>query len=107
MYELADLVSIPYSRGRSPHYSNRLHGFPITIPRYFMDVYINSFIPGIARLCNSLAAECFGLTYQNDCKSGVNRHLLSLGSVKSAFLDASYIFLFLFVVTPPFLVVQP
>ena len=31
--ELADLVSLPYSLGRSTRYSDRLHDFSVTIPR--------------------------------------------------------------------------
>ena len=31
--ELADLVSFPYSLGRSTRYSDRLHDFSVTIPR--------------------------------------------------------------------------
>ena len=32
--ELAQLVPLPYSRGRSTRYSDRLHDFSVTIPRY-------------------------------------------------------------------------
>ena len=39
--ELAQLVSFPYSQGRSTHYSNRLHDFSVTIPRYYY--YYNFF----------------------------------------------------------------
>ena len=31
--ELAELVPLPYSRGRSTRYSDRLHDFSVTIPR--------------------------------------------------------------------------
>ena len=31
--ELAQLVPLPFSRGRSTHYSDRLHDFSVTIPR--------------------------------------------------------------------------
>ena len=31
--ELAQLVPLPYSRGRSTRYSNRLHDFSVTIPK--------------------------------------------------------------------------
>ena len=62
----------------SPH-SNRLDDFPAIIPRRSKDVYVNSFFPCIARLRNSLPAECFPLIYDlNGCMSSVNRHLLSL-----------------------------
>ena len=79
--ELGQLVPIPSSRGRSTHYSDRSHDFSVTIPRYYKDVYVNSFFPRTARLWNSLPIECFPLTYDlNDFKSRINRHLLTLGS---------------------------
>ena len=56
--ELAGLVSLPYSLGRSTRYSDRLHGFSVTIPRCYKDVYVNSFFPCTARLWNSLHIEC-------------------------------------------------
>ena len=60
--ELAELVPLPYSRGRSTHYSDRLHDFSVTIPRCYKDVYVNSFFPRTARLWNSLPIDCFPLT---------------------------------------------
>ena len=55
--ELAQVVPLPYSRGKSIHYSHRLHDFPATIPRCYKDVYVNSFFlpkldSGIICLCN-------------------------------------------------------
>ena len=47
--ELAQLVSLPFSRGRSSRYSDRLHDFSVTIPGCYKDVYINSFLPPTAR----------------------------------------------------------
>ena len=41
--ELAELVPLPYSGGRSTRYSGRLHDFSVTIPRCYKDVYVNSF----------------------------------------------------------------
>ena len=41
--ELAQLVSLPYSCGRSTCYSDRLHDFSVTIPRCYKDVLVNSF----------------------------------------------------------------
>ena len=38
--ELAQLVPLPYSPGRSTRYSDRLHDFSVTIPRCHNDVYI-------------------------------------------------------------------
>ena len=76
--ELAQLVPLPFSRGRSTRYSDRLHDFSVTIPRCYKDVYVNSFFPRTARLRNSLPIECFALTYHG-FKSRINRHLLSAG----------------------------
>ena len=79
--ELAQLVLLPYSRGRSTRYSDRLHDFSVTIPRCYKDVYVNSFFPHIARLWNSLPIECFPLTYDlSGFKSRINRYLLTVGS---------------------------
>ena len=61
--ELAQLVPLPFSRGRSTHYSDKLHDFPVTTLRCYKDVYVNSFFPRTARLWNSLPIECFPLTY--------------------------------------------
>ena len=41
--ELAQLVPLPFSRGRSTRYSDRLHDFSVTIPICYKDVYVNSF----------------------------------------------------------------
>ena len=48
--ELAQLVPLPFSRGRSSCYSDRLHHFSVTIPSCYKDVYVNSFLPRTARL---------------------------------------------------------
>ena len=48
--ELAQLVPLPYSRGRSILYSDRLHDFSVTISRCYKDVYVNSFFARTARL---------------------------------------------------------
>ena len=79
--ELIQLVPFPYSRGRSTHYSDRLHEYSVTIPRCYKDLYVNSFFPRTARLWNSLPIECFPLNYDlNSFKSRINRHLLTVGS---------------------------
>ena len=79
--ELAQLVPLPYSRGRSTRYSDRLHDFSVTIPRCYKDVYVNSFFPRTARLWNSLPIECFPLTYDlSGFKSRINRYFLTVGS---------------------------
>ena len=73
--ELAELVSLPYSHGRSTH------DFSFTIPRCHNNVYVNNFFPRTARLWNSLPIECFPLTYNlNGFKSRINRQLLTVVS---------------------------
>ena len=79
--ELAQLVPLPFSRGRSTRYSDRLHDFSVTIPRCYKDVYVNSFFPRTGKLWNSLPIESFPLTYDlSGFKSKINRHLLTVGS---------------------------
>ena len=79
--ELAELVPLPYSRGRSTHYSDRLQDFSVTIHRCYKDVYVNSFFLRTARLWNSLPIECVPLTYDlSGFKSKINRYLLTVGS---------------------------
>ena len=78
--ELAQLVLLPYSRGRSTRYSYRLHDFSVTIPRCYKDAYVHIFSLRTARPWNSLPIECFPLTYDlSDFKSKINRHLLTVG----------------------------
>ena len=80
--ELAQLVPLPFSRGRSTLYSDGWHDFSVTIPRCYKDVYVNSFFPCKARLWNSLRIECFSLTYNlNGLRSKISRHLLIVGSL--------------------------
>ena len=52
--EKTQLVPLPYSRGRSARYFERLHNFSATIPRYQKDAYVNSFGPRTTRLWSSL-----------------------------------------------------
>ena len=79
--ELAQLVPLPFSQGRSTRYSNRLHDFSVTIPRCYKDVYVDSFFCLTAKLWNSLPIESFPLTcYLSGFKSRINRHLLTVGS---------------------------
>ena len=56
-FELAQLVPLPYSRGRSTRSSDRLHNFSVTIPRCYKDIYVNSFFPSTDRPWNYLLAE--------------------------------------------------
>ena len=75
--ELAELVLFPYSRGKSTRYSDRLHGFSVSIPRCYKGIYVNSFFPRTARLWNSLPIGCFPLTYDlTGFKSRFIRHLV-------------------------------
>ena len=52
--ELAQLVPLPFSQGRSIRYSDTLHDFSVTILRRYKDVNVNSFFAqldsGISRL---------------------------------------------------------
>ena len=58
--ELAQLVPLPFSRGKSTRYS-------VTIPRCYKDVYVNSFFPCIAKFWNSLPIECFPFFLVTPC----------------------------------------
>ena len=79
--ELAELVPVPCFRGRSTHYSDRLHHFSVTIPKCCKDVYVNSFFPHSGRIGNYLPIECFAFTYNvSGFKSKINRHLFTVGS---------------------------
>ena len=64
--ELVELVPLPYSRGRCTRYSDRLHDFSVTIPRFCKVIFVSSFFLGTARLWNSLPIECFPLTYDQN-----------------------------------------
>ena len=71
--EPAQLVPLPFSRGGSTCYSDRLHSFSVTILRCYKNVYVNSFFPCAATLWNSLPMECFPLTYNlNGLKTPIN-----------------------------------
>ena len=96
--ELAQLVPLSYSRGRSTYYSDRLLDFSVTIPRCYKDV--NSFFPHTGRLWNSLPIEYFSLTFDlNGFKSRINRHLLTVEFL-NRFLVCFNPFMLLFLVTP-------
>ena len=87
--ELAQLVPLPFSCGRSTPCSDRLHDFFVTISICYKNVYVNSFFPPTTRLWKSLPIECFPLIYNlNGFKSRINRHLLSVGSLQRGFLYA-------------------
>ena len=77
--ELAQLVPLPFSRGRSTRYSERLYNFSVTIPRCYKDVYVNNFFPRTAKLWNSLPIECFPLICDlSGFKYRIDRHLLTV-----------------------------
>ena len=79
--ELAQLVPLPFSRGRPTCYCDILHDFSVTILRCHKDIYVNSSFPRTARLWNSLPIEYFPLTYElSGFKSRINRCLLNVGS---------------------------
>ena len=95
--ELDQMVPLPFSRGKSTCYSDRLHDTSVTIPRCYKDVYVNSFFPLTAKLWNSLPIECFPLTYDlSGFKSRINRHLLTVGSLETDFLYPVIFFVLLF-----------
>ena len=96
--ELAQLVPLNNSCGRSTHYSDRLHDFSVTISRSYKDVCVNSFFPGTAKLWNSLPINCFPLTYdiRGSFKFRINRHLLTAGSSEIDFLDCLIFLCFFF-----------
>ena len=64
--ELAQLVPLPFSRGRSTRYSDRLHDFSVTIPRCYKDVCVNSFFSCFFLkrfpVCSNLFVLCFLVT---------------------------------------------
>ena len=79
--KLTELVPLPYVYGRSTRYSDRLHGFSVTVPRCHKNDYVKSFLPCTARLWNSLPIECFPFAYDlSGFKSRMIRHLLTVGS---------------------------
>ena len=80
--ELVQLISLPYSRGRSTRYSHILHDFSATISRYHKDVYVSSFFSRTARLWKLLPIESFPSTYDlNGFQSRINKHQLTVGSL--------------------------
>ena len=53
--EMAQLVPLSFSRGRSTCYSDGFHHFSVTIPRCSKDAYVNSFFLWTTRLWNCLS----------------------------------------------------
>ena len=58
-FELAELVPLPFFRGRSTRYSDKLHDFSVTIAICYKNVYVSSFFPRTTRPWNSLPIEYF------------------------------------------------
>ena len=80
--ELAQLVLLPFSWGRSTRYSDRWRDFSVIILRCYKDVYVNSFFSRTATFWSFLPIECFPLTHDlSGLKSRTNRHLLTVGSL--------------------------
>ena len=103
--ELAELVPLPFSRGKSTCYSDRLHDFSVTICKFYKDVYVNCFFPHTVRLWNFLLLFCFHLNYDlNGFKSKINRHLFNCRFFLSRFPVCFNLFLLLFLVTPSLVV---
>ena len=46
----SELAPLPYSQGRSTHYSDRLHDFSVIIPKCLKVVYVNSSFSCTAKL---------------------------------------------------------
>ena len=66
--ELVQLAPLPYSRGGSTCYSDRLHDFSVTFPRCYKDS-----MSTVSSLWNSLPIDCFLLTYDlNGLESIIN-----------------------------------
>ena len=95
-FRTGSTVPLPFSRGRSTRYSDRLHDFSVTIPRCYKDVYVNSFFPGTARPWNFLPLEWFPLTYDlNGFQSRINCRFF-----RNRFPVCFKLFMLLFLVTP-------
>ena len=93
--ELAKLVPLPYSHRKLTPYSDRLHDFPVVIPRCYKDDHVNSFFPATFGLCNSVPTKCFSLTCDlNDHNFRGNGTLLFLGSGKQLYCELLIFFFF-------------
>ena len=76
--ELAQLVPLPYYRGRSTCYSDTSYDFSVPIPRCWRDVYDKFFSSHSSTLeFSAYRMLSFDLWSK---KSRINRHLLSAGS---------------------------
>ena len=75
--ELAQLVQLPFSRGRSTRYSDRLHNFSVTFPRsYKMSMSTVYFLVQLDQALEFSAYKCFPLSNDlNGFKPRINRHI--------------------------------
>ena len=107
-FPLFPYLEPPYFWGRSIHYSDRLHGVSVIIPKFNKDVYVNSFFPHTARLWNSLTIQWFSLTYDlNGFKSRIKTSFNCKFFLNRFPVFFNY-FVLLFLVTPCLIVaVQP
>ena len=107
--KLAQLAPLPFSRGRSTRYSDRLHDFSVPILTCYKNVYVNSFFPRTARLWNSLPIGCFPLTYNLNGLSLYNLQApINFRFFLKKFPVCFNLFMLLFLVTPCSVVaVQP
>ena len=88
-YERLELIPLPYFRGSSTFYYDRLHEFFVTFLSCYENAYVKSF-----RLYISLPKECFPLTYDlNGFNCRTDRNLLSFcGLFLNRFLYAFNLF---------------
>ena len=79
--QLVQLVPLSFSGGRSTRYSDRLHDFSVTIPRWHSDGYVNSFFPRTNYLpVAGVEMRFFCLTGRFWCWCSHNAvHVLQLG----------------------------
>ena len=89
--ELAELVALTHSSGRSSHYSNRLYDFLSPFPEIIRISMSTVFFSTSARFCHYVSPECFPLTYDlKGFKYKVNRYLFFFGLFSISF-QLSYI----------------
>ena len=107
-FPLFPYLEPPYFWRMSIHYSDRLHGVSVIIPKFNKDVYVNSFFPHTARLWNSLTIQWFSLTYDlNGFKSRIKTSFNCRFFLNRFPVFFNY-FVLLFLVTPCLIVaVQP
>ena len=99
--EMVELVPLPYFCGRSTCYSDRLHVFPVTIPKSYRAVYVSSFFPCKVRLRNSLPLKCFLLnSYLNGLDLMSRDSVFCLRVLSQCLSYLLFTIFFFFFVTP-------